>query len=168
MTFPKPSPPAYSAVQIWLHWGIALLIGSQFVLNGPIGKAWRALSRGQGADISSTVLLHVYVGIGVLVLVLWRLALRVRRGVPDAPESETRAMQMAGHLGHLGLYGLMIFVPISGMMAWYGGIGLAANVHQTATTFVIVLVGLHAAAALYHHFWLKDGLLFRMKMRKTR
>jgi cytochrome b561 len=82
MTFPKPSPPAYSAIQIWLHWGIALLIGSQFVLNGPIGKAWRALSRGQGADISSTVLLHVYVGIAVLVLVLWRLALRVCRGVP--------------------------------------------------------------------------------------
>ena len=104
----------------------------------------------------------------MLVLVLWRLALRVCRGVPDAPESETRAMQMAGHLGHLGLYGLMIFVPISGMMAWYGGIGLAANIHQTATTFVIVLVGLHVAAALYHHFWLKDGLLFRMKMRKTR
>jgi cytochrome b561 len=29
------------------------------------------------------------------------------------------------------------------------------------------LIGLHAAAALFHQFWLKDGLLMRMLRPRT-
>ncbi len=39
---------------------------------------------------------------------------------------------------------------------------LAGDVHEWAATGFIVLVGLHIAAALVHHFVLKDNTLLRM------
>jgi cytochrome b561 len=53
--------------------------------------------------------------------------------------------------------------PITGMAAWFGGVLQAGELHGTVKPVIIVLVGLHIAAALYHHFIKKDGLLLRMK-----
>ena len=54
-------------------------------------------------------------------------------------------------------------LPITGGMAWFGGIEVMAEAHEVLTSLLLVLVGLHVVAALYHQFWLKDGLLMRMK-----
>jgi len=39
----------------------------------------------------------------------------------------------------------------------------AAEAHEVMKALLMVLAGLHVVAALWHQFWLKDGLLLRMK-----
>ena len=57
----------------------------------------------------------------------------------------------------------MFAAPISGLLAWYGGVLSAADVHELFKPLIIILVVLHVAAALWHHFIRKDGLLNRMR-----
>jgi cytochrome b561 len=38
----------------------------------------------------------------------------------------------------------------------------AAGYHETLANILLILAGLHAAAALWHHYWLSDGVLRRM------
>ena len=77
--------------------------------------------------------------------------------------SDNALMMKAAEWGHLALYGVMILIPLSGLVAWYGVVEAAAEVHEIAKPVLILLVAGHVAAALYHQFWLKDGLLLRMK-----
>ena len=39
---------------------------------------------------------------------------------------------------------------------------LVGGWHETAANLVLILAGLHAAAALFHHWALRDGVLRRM------
>lgn len=158
-----PVPNGYSARQIRLHWLVAVLIVLQFVLHEPMSEAWDMLEEGQTPGANWLVLAHVIGGGLVLVFALWRLLLRQTRGVPPAPEAEPPFLRLAGHLGHLALYALMIAMPLSGMAAWFGGIEAAAEAHEVMKVAMIALVALHVLAALWHQFWLKDGLLLRMK-----
>lgn len=72
-------------------------------------------------------------------------------------------LRKAAHWGHLALYALMILMPLSGLAAWFGGLEAAAEVHEAMKPLLLILVAVHVAAALWHQFWLKDGLLLRMK-----
>ena len=156
-------PIGYSARQIRLHWLVTALIVLQFVLHEPIAEAWDGIENGASPAFNWLILSHVYGGVLVLIFALWRLALRRTRGVPDAPAGEPEILRRAAHLGHMALYGLMIAMPLSGMAAWFGGIDLAAEVHEVLRVVLLALVAVHVAAALWHQFWLKDGLLLRMK-----
>lgn len=153
----------YSRAQIVAHWATAVLIAAQFVLNDAIGEAWEAVEHGAEIAFNPLVAAHVFGGMAVLALALLRLGLRFGQGVPPAPAGDPPLQRLAAHLVHLGLYALMIVVPVAGGMAWFGGIEAMAEVHEALTTLVLLLVGLHVVAALYHQFWLKDGLLARMK-----
>lgn len=158
-----PSPKGYSMTQIALHWGVGVLILAQFLFSDAISAAFRQVMRGEVPAFDPLVLGHVAGGVAVLVLVVWRLALRSSRGVPDAPQAGTALVQKAGALTHGGLYLLMLLLPISGAVAWFGGVEAAGEAHELMKALLLVLVGLHVLAALWHHFWLKDGLLLRMK-----
>jgi len=157
------APKGYSRLQIGLHWIVVLLIAAQFVLDDAIGEAWDAVERGAEIAFNPLVAAHVFGGIAVLVLGLARLGLRFGRGVPAAPAGDPPLQRLAAHLVHVGLYALMIVVPVAGGMAWFGGIEAMAEVHEVLTSVLLAFVGLHVAGALYHQFWLKDGLLLRMK-----
>lgn len=158
-----PVPAGYSRVQIALHWIVVVLIVAQFLLNEPMGEAWEVVEDGGTAVMTAGVLVHILGGIAVLVFALWRLALRLTRGVPDLPAGDPPLQRLAAHLGHWGLYALMIAVPLSGMAAWGGGIEAAAEAHEVLKTLLLLLVLVHVAAALWHQFWLKDGLMDRMR-----
>ena len=153
----------YSFTQIRLHWVVAALILFQLIFGEDMGGAWRAVENGTAPVMSYWVWAHILVGIAVLALVAWRVALRVTRGAPAVPHSDSVLMMKAAERGHLALYAVMIFAPASGLMAWYGGVAVAAELHEIAKPVLIVLVLGHVVAALYHQFWLKDGLLLRMK-----
>ena len=120
----------YSRWQIMLHWGVGALIVFQLIFGEDMGPAWRAVRNSAAADMTVMVWAHILVGIAVLALVVWRLALRLTRGVPDAPERESNLIRLAGSLGHWALYGLMILAPVTGLLAWYGGITSLAEVHE--------------------------------------
>lgn len=157
------APKGYSARQIRLHWIVAVLIVLQVVLHEPIVAAWEAVEQGQTPAEGWLVLSHVLGGLLVFLFAVWRLVLRQMRGVPPPPEEEPELLRKAAHWGHLALYALMILMPVSGAMAWFGGIEAAAEAHEVMKALLLVLVGVHVLAALWHQFWLKDGLLLRMK-----
>ncbi|MBE0554349.1 MAG: cytochrome b/b6 domain-containing protein [Rhodobacteraceae bacterium] len=158
-----PVPAGYSRTQIALHWVVVLLILAQFLFHEPMAEAWDVVEDGGAAVTSAGVLLHIIGGIAVLVFALWRLALRMTRGVPALPANDPPLQRLAAHLGHWGLYALMVAVPLSGMAAWGGGIKAAGEAHEVLKTLLLLLVLVHVAAALWHQFWLKDGLIDRMK-----
>ncbi|MFA9230555.1 MAG: cytochrome b [Microgenomates group bacterium] len=157
-----PQTKGYSRTQIRLHWVIAGLIVFQLIFGEDMGRAWLAVENGTVPEMGILVWAHIVVGIAVLVLAVWRIYIKVTRGVPAAPPSAPW-METAAKIGHLALYAVMILAPMSGLAAWYGGIAAAAVVHELFKPALILLILGHIGAALYHHFVKKDGLLLRMK-----
>lgn len=158
-----PNPTGYSRLQIRLHWVITILIAAQFVFHDAIKAAWQTFTKTGEVAFSPLVAAHVFVGIAVLVLVLWRLVVRFKRGAPLPPEAEHPLLKMAAHLSHWLLYALMVLMPLSGAVAWFGGIQQAATNHFYMKFALMGLVILHILAALFHQLVLKTNLMQRMK-----
>lgn len=156
------SPKGYSRIQLGLHWGIALLILYQLIFGEDMSEAWDAFEDGAVPVMSLWVWAHIVIGVSVLVFAIWRLAVRFKRGVPAAPAGLSKMMVLSGEIGHWALYALMFIAPITGLAAWFGGVEAAAELHGWLKPVIIVLVVVHIAAALWHQFIRKDGLLLRM------
>lgn len=156
-------PQGYSRAQIALHWAVFLLLVSQYLLEDGISSAWRAYRRGEEAGFDLTVPLHVFGGIAILLLVLWRVALRLRRGAPALPAGGNPMLDRIAGITHLALYALLLALPVSGALAWFGGLTQPSEVHEAMTTALLIVSGLHILGALYHQFVLRDGLMERMK-----
>lgn len=157
------APKGYSSAQIRLHWLIAALIVFQLIFGEDMGAVWRSFETTGSATLGAWGWAHVVVGIAVLALAIWRLELRWARGVPDAPAGDSARQAKVASAVHWLLYALMVIAPLSGIIAWYGGVAAAAEFHEILKPVFIVLIAGHFVAALYHHFWLKDGLLNRMR-----
>ncbi len=160
-------PKGYSRTQIALHWVIAALIVAQFVLHDPIVAAWEAMAKGEAPAIGPLVLTHVISGSLILVLVVWRLTLRMRRGVPALPEKEAPLLKGLAHLTHWTLYALMVVLPITGLATWFGGSETADFIHTSLKLPLLGLVALHFAAALFQQFILRTDLINRMLRAET-
>lgn len=152
----------YSRVQIALHWAVFLLIAFQIVASDWMSEAWRAVSNGTVPVVGALVWGHIIGGIAVLMLALWRLALRNSRTAPEVPPGPV-AIQWLGRITHIALYVLLVLIPMSGIVAWFGGVEAAAEAHELMKNLLIALVVLHVAGALYHQFIVKDGLMDRMR-----
>jgi cytochrome b561 len=134
--------------------------------------------------------LHRSIGVTVFALVLVRAVWRLINPPPALPGHTGRFVRLASHAGHAALYVLMLAVPVLGMLfTWAAGrditfwglftlpalIGpddnlhdLFENLHALAANAIMILVGVHVAAALMHQYVLKDGLLARMLPERTR
>jgi cytochrome b561 len=172
-----PSPDKLTAMHrhasalILIHWLTALVVVVAYLASGDPTKASHALS-GQ---------IHVASGLVVFLLVLIRLPLRLIVGVP-AGEPAPRWQQRLARAAHSTLYGLLLAVPLTGwaeladktsqfalfawtlplpdaQMIWVRALGAA---HTVLGDALIWLAGLHAGAALAHHYLLRDGTLARM------
>ena len=157
-----PSPKGYTRLQIALHWGAALLIVQQYLFKDAIAAAWDAAAKGVETAFNPLVLAHVAGGALVMLFALWRLSIRARRGSP-VMVGDNAAQRALAKATHVGLYALMILMPLSGSMAWFGGVDLAAQGHNVLKIVLLALVALHVLGALYHQFVLKDGLINRMR-----
>lgn len=156
-------PSHYSRAQIALHWVVFLLIALQYLFHDAILEAWDTLRDGGEIAFSPLVAAHVFGGLLILALVLWRLALRLTRGAPPLPEEEPAPLKLIAQLTHLGLYALMLLMPVTGALAWFGGIGSMADVHGLLRLLLLALVALHVAGALYQQLVLKTDIMSRMK-----
>ncbi|MDR5653113.1 cytochrome b [Ruixingdingia sedimenti] len=159
-----PHPRTYSRAQIVLHWLVVVLILAQYLNNEPIAEAWRAFRQGQVVEGGPGIALHILPGMLVLLLTLWRLVLRLTRGAPPPPAEEAAPLRFAAAAVHWALYALTLLLPVSGAVAWIGGVEGAGGAHAVMTKLLLALVALHIAAALWHQFWLRDGLLSRMRI----
>lgn len=155
-------PKSYSRTQIGLHWVIAIVIVAQFVLHDPIVTAWEVTSKGETAEIGVLVWTHVLGGLAILALAVWRLVLRIKRGVPALPEKEAPLLKGMAHLTHWSLYALMLILPITGSLAWFGSNETADFIHTSLKLPLLALVLLHFAGALFQQFVLRTGLISRM------
>lgn len=180
-----PRPSRYPNSAILLHWLVLLLVVSAYTCillreNYPRGSEIREALKSW----------HYIFGLSVLASTLLRAALRVfvwERPpiVPDPP----RGVKLLSVAAHLAIYVWLIAMPIAGwtILSAEGdpiqflGINLppltGANeelakeveeLHEAAGTFGYLLLGLHAAAALVHHYAMKDNTLLRMLPRKGR
>lgn len=154
----------YSLTQIALHWAVALIIILQIIFHEGMVAAWRAFRRNETVD-STTALMaqaHVWFGVAVGVFALWRLWLRFTRGAPQAPADEPAALRFTAGATHVLLYLLMLAMPLTGVVAWFGGINDAGEVHEILRIPLIALVLLHVGGALAHRFYFKSGVMERM------
>lgn len=168
----------YHPLSKLLHWLMAVLILVAFGIG--LAMADAPLSPKVLAQFSY----HKWIGITVLALVALRLLWRLLKGVPAMPDSMKPWEKLAAHLGHLGLYLLMIGVPLVGwLMSSAKGVPVVyfklvrlpdligpdkalgeqlAEVHETLAWLMVALIVVHVLAALKHHFVNRDTVLRRM------
>lgn len=175
---PKTIIPKHSlATRIFHHGSIILLaiLWASAEFDDEIG----AILGGRGIDF------HRALGVVFLFWVILRLvnvAIRPKRPTLPAPKWQTAL----AHLTHLGLYLSMLAMPICGiLMSLFSGRAVSvfgwvqipvwvtpsrewAKVFDELHTDIVfavllILVGLHVVAGLYHQFILKDKLLNTMR-----
>lgn len=164
---PMIIPNAYSRVQIAVHWLTVLLIAGQYLLHNGIEAAWQARLDGNlsNAPFPNP---HAIVGVVILGLTLWRIALRVRHGAPALPEAEPGPLQWLAKGTHAGFYALLIAMPLSGVAAWIFGFKLPAEAHEIAAKLMLALIALHVGGAIFQSVWLKSGVMARMSPKRLR
>ncbi len=168
----------YGSLSIFMHWlMLALLIGVYACINlhelATKGSALRA-------DLKTW---HFMLGLSVFALVWLRLAIRFVTPSPHmSPQTAAWQRHLAG-LMHAALFTFLIIMPVLGWLTLSAGgkvipffglelpaligpdkdfAGAVREVHETIGTIGYYLIGLHAAAALYHHYFAHDDTLLRM------
>jgi cytochrome b561 len=170
--------PGYTGLAKTLHWTIVVLLIAQFIF------AWTMPHIGRNTPVTTLISLHFTFGIIILAVAIVRLAWRVTHSEP-APEDGLPPWQIASaHIVQWLLYLLLFVNPILGLInaSWRGmpvvmfglelpkliatraaGWGWTGDVHGLLSNYLMLtLIGLHVAAALYHYFIRRDGVLQRM------
>lgn len=178
---PAEGPAGWSRAQRRLHWWGAALVLVAFAV------AWLMVAVPLSDLLAKFLLyqLHKTIGLLVFALLLWRLALRLRRGRP-AWEAELPAWQVraAGRM-HAALYALMLVVPVLGYFVAAtapaqvptlfllvvpvphvvgpseAAFAVLRPVHRAAAILLVALAAAHAAMAVAHH-WRGRPTLRRM------
>jgi cytochrome b561 len=170
----------YGSTAIVFHWTVAALV----VVVGTLGLLhddWPKATQGYWINM------HALLGLMLWALVIARLAWRVRHAPPALPHTVGWLARRLSSPVHFALYGLLLLIPVLGIITFvYHGrvfdlglfridFGIKKNravfaptedVHGYLAYALFGLAGLHATAALWHHFYLRDGVLLRMWPRK--
>lgn len=154
---------SYSRRQIRLHWAVFILLIGQFAFHDWIADAWDIRMDGGAHSFNPMIAAHVIGGFAILGLTIWRLRLRMTRGVPPPPATESANLKRLASAVHIGLYVVLIAMPIGGAVAWFGGLEAAADGHKMMKFALLGLVALHIAGTIYHQFILKTNIMQRMK-----
>jgi len=125
--------------------------------------------------------IHILLGVALTAVVAARILWRMQNG-RRLPPADTGMMELASKSVHYALYALVVIVLIGGVVNVFArgdnilNLGrlpsfagndrelrrTIGNVHALAANAILILAGLHAAAALMHHYVWKDGVLRRM------
>lgn len=163
------SRTGYSVTQIVLHWIIALLVIIQLLLGDEISGTFDMIK--DGWHISPMryflTIVHHYNGLVILGHVLLQLALRLVKGAPRP--SPPGWMYRAAAASHAAFYVLLIAMPVLGWVTYWSFYypdrfpgETSGHLHEIGAMLLIALICVHAVAAFFHQFWLKDGSLRRM------
>ena len=158
----------YDAVAKSLHWSILALLIAQYIF------AWTMPHIGRDVPKSVLIDCHLWFGTTILFVAAVRLIWRATHGEP-APEDGIPPWQVASaRIMHWALYVLLFAIPILGWInaSWRGmpvtffglfelpklmatrapGWGWTGDIHGLIADYgLLVLVGVHVTAALYHY-----------------
>lgn len=172
----------YRAITIALHWIMLLLIVAVYATM----ELREYYPRGSDPRVALKTW-HFMLGLSVLLFVGVRLAARFGAPAPPIVPAPSRWQAGAAHLAHALLYLFMFAMPVLGWLALsadgepvpFFGLTLPAltgpsealaerveEVHETIGTIGYFLIGLHALAALVHHYVFRDNALARMLPRR--
>ncbi len=169
----------YGLVAVTFHWATVALVIAAWAL----GTFDDVLPRGPAR--AAGLFAHISAGLAILAMLAVRLAWRIGDPPPQAEATALGALgERAGQLAHIALYALLIAVPISGIVLqfargnavpilglyeiaspWLANRAFARSVkevHEVLADALVALAALHAGAALFHHWVLKDRTLLRM------
>ncbi len=172
----------YSSLSISLHWLMLLLLVAVYACMElrefyPKGSDFRE-------GLKSW---HFTLGLSVFVLLVIRIVGRLTAGAPPITPVPPAWQALLAKLMHLALYAFLFAMPSAGwvilsasdkVIPFYGlnlpplvgpDKALAEQVkelHETFATIGYFLIGLHALAALFHHYVTKDDTLKRMFPRR--
>jgi cytochrome b561 len=162
-----------------IHWLTALFVIAGWLL-GTFGDD---LPKGAARDVG--LLTHMTLGEGVALLLVIRLAWRIANPPPPLEATPLgRLAEVAAKLGHVALYALLIAVPFLGILVqlkrghalpifgiwefaspWPADRAMArtlVEIHEYLADALLILAGIHAGAALLHHWLWRDRTLVRM------
>jgi len=169
----------FDQISIALHWLTVLLIIVQFT------SAWLREAVDHQSSFAAVILTtHRTMGVLVWIVGLVRLVWRHNFAyLPPFPESMPKLQQWIAKANEYGLYTLLAVQPITGLgsvlfrghpfelLIWDVPALLEPNpairslfleAHEFGAKALLVLIGLHAGAALFHRLVLRDGVLQRM------
>jgi superoxide oxidase len=178
------STPAqrYDTLSRSLHWLMAAIIVASWALIRV--KGWFPKGSEGRESVSS---LHEQLGIALLLLLALRLPWRWSHPASPVETPAPAWTQAPALLAKIALYALMFALPLFGIAAvqahgesvTFLGFTLpdlfksfasrdrtVNEIHEWMGDAIMMVVGLHAAAALWHHFMLRDGTLLRMLGRR--
>lgn len=168
----------YDGLEMGFHWATAVLVVALYLL----GQGWGYVQKGSDTR-HALQSLHVSLGLILAVVIVLRILWRIGPGRRPLPAT-TGSVEVASRLVHYLLYGLLIWQVALGV-AWrwanhdplslFGWFTLPSpypftktqahqfgGLHSWTAQIILILAGLHAAAALFHHFVLRDDVLWRM------
>jgi superoxide oxidase len=169
----------FDQTSIALHWLTVLLVIAQF--------ASARLHEAVGHETSFAMILltmHRTMGLMTWIVVVARLVWRRNFAhLPPFPQSMPKLQQTIAKANEYGLYALLLTQPITGLgnvlfhgrpftlLIWEVPELLEANpvirgvfvgAHEFGAKALVILIGLHAGAALFHRLVLRDGVMQRM------
>lgn len=170
----------YDRKTIVLHWLGAFLVFTLWAAGQSIDLLPRGFPR--------TTLRSLHVTFGVLfgLILVYRIFWRQKGGLELPPLNESLWHRWAKHAHHL-LYALMFFIFMSGVIAvWFRGVNmfdlfkippfdadnkymrrLLVEIHEWIANGLVITALVHTLFAFWHQFKLKDGLLDRMRLKKS-
>ena len=152
---------SYDRVSIWLHWLVAGMVLIQFAT----GWFWGVFERGSEPRLY-LFRTHLVVGTGILALAVIRVGWRLTHKAPALPAGTSRPMAIAARATHGLLYLAILVQPALGLLtvtAFGKSLGRwPREAHMALVNVIAAIVLLHVAAAIWHHFFKRDGLLLRM------
>jgi cytochrome b561 len=175
---PQEGFPRYGSLLISLHWLMLVLIVAAYACIEFRGLYPRGSAIREGLKTW-----HYMLGLAIFALVWLRLLARFLGPVPAIVPAPPRWQQLGANLMELAIYVFMIAMPLLGWLILSGenqpvpffGIQLPAligenkalakqleEIHETVGNIGYFLIGLHAAAALAHHYIHRDNTLVRM------
>ena len=172
--------PSFDSVTIGLHWTTVLLLAAMFAT-----ASLHALAEARHSDVAPVLLqVHRSFGVTIWIVTAFRLAWRLAgASLPPFPARMTRPHRATVMASEYGLYALLLAQPVTGLLmtlsggrpfalfAWRFSPLMARNetlqggfhrAHELGAWALAALALGHAAAALFHHVVLRDGVLARM------
>ena len=172
------SPARYTPLARWLHWVVFAAVALAYLFINLRGFFPRGSA---GAKVQMEG--HILAGLAVFALVLPRLLQRMRHAPPPAP-AVAQWESVLSRLTHFALYAFLVAQPLLGLATVWSGGPLKVpftsmqipspmtadhalheslgSLHGTIGTIFYYVIGLHIAAALWHHFVRRDDTLRRM------